>query len=141
MQQGDYGNQGSEPWAERKRFIPLRTYSGKIKYKLPPSRRHNWGPADVERILNKVVPAEKDDPAQWTDKLIQTLKRATLAMMERMLWFLDASAVESIYDFGTSILDKIFQVPDRSTEENKKTARRIILYIAERAALGIKFLD
>jgi len=71
--------------------------------------------------------------------LLEVLRRSTLAMMERMLWFMDDDAVETIYNWGIEILDKVFQVPDRTEKENKVTARRIILYIADRAGLTVTF--
>lgn len=60
-------------------------------------------------------------------------------MMERILWFVDGNTVETIYDWGVGILDKVFQVPGRTEQENKVTARRIILYIADRAGLTVTF--
>lgn len=137
MQQGDYGNQGSGPWALRKRGVPLRTYSGEIKYKPAPSRRHFWKAEDVERILAKIIPPEDAEEHSWTLNLIEVIKRSTLAMMERLLFFLDSRAVETIYNWGIDILDKVFQVPDRTDQENEVTARRIILYIADRAGLTV----
>lgn len=136
-QQGDYTNQGSEPWANRRRGIPLRTYSGKIKYAAPPSRRHFWKVEDVERILARLVKPDTEDADSWTRRTIVILRRATLFMMERLMFFLDSETVKQIYEWAIALLDKIFAQGLDGEGEKESTARRIILYVADKAGLSV----
>lgn len=136
MEAGDVTNQGSEPWANRRKAIPSRTWTGKVVYPHPPSRRHFWTVRDAQRIIDHLVVPEGDDGTSWASKVIEMLRHATIVMMERMLWFLDDRHIQALYDWGISLLDGIFHVETQETVR-ESTARRLIIYIADKAGLSV----
>jgi len=137
MQQGDYGNQGSEPWANRRTAIPRKTWTGKIVYPKSPSHRKGFRIEDVERILAKIVPPENSDSETWSAKIVAILRASTLQMLDKILWFLPGSIVEDAYEWGIGILDTIFKVESVPDNVRKITAKRIIVYVADRAGLSV----
>lgn len=135
-QQGDYGNEGSEPWANRRLAIPRRTWTGKVVYPHPPSRRHFWTIRDAERILDRLVPPDAEDPTSWADLVIETLRNATLKMMGKILFFLDKRTIEKIYEWCIAMLDRVFG-QEETESDAKAAARRIIVYLADRTGLTV----
>lgn len=139
MEPGDYGNQGSEPWANRRVAIPKRTWTGKVVYAHPPSRRHFWKVEDAQRILDRLVVPENEDGTAWADKIVEFLRDQTLKMMGKILFFLDGKTIAKIYDWCIALLDTVFAV-ETEVDLNRERAIRIILYIADRAGLTVKFV-
>lgn len=134
MQPGDYTNEGSEPWANRRRAIPRRTYTGRVVYPRSPSHRRGFTMRDVERILDSIVPPD-DEPMTWAQQVVASLRIATIAMLDKILFFLPESAVESIYEWSIQLLDRLFNID--TSEDGRKTmaARLLISHIADRAGL------
>lgn len=87
-------------------------------------------------MLAAVQPPEQtSDIAGWIRGVIDTLKRATIGMLERLLPFLDEGAVEALYEFLVGILDRmLFGLPQKETQT---WARRIIMEVAARAGLAV----
>lgn len=134
MQAGDYGERSSEPWTYRKRVVPLRTYSGRVVHD---RSKHFFTIGDVSRILAKIQPPDDTpDASQWANRIIQTLRDATLGMLERILWFLDQRSIEALYEFGVGILDKMFQV-DQEKSSTSIYAQSLIIQIADRAGFTV----
>lgn len=137
MQAGDITNQGSEPWANRRYAIPKRTWTGKVVYPHAPSRRHFWKVEDVQRIIAKLYPPETGDGPSWAQHVIRVLKDATMTMLDRILFFLPDSAINTLYDWCIGILDKLFRVETDSPTLSEGIARQIIIYAADRAGLTV----
>lgn len=134
MQAGDYGEARSEPWTYRKRIVPLRTYSGRVVHD---RKKHFFRVEDAERILGKIIPPENEAGDTWAQHVISVLRQATLAMLERILPFLSEYQVNEIYDFSVDLLDKFFRVADRDSSTSQYRARKIIMYVADRANLVV----
>jgi len=133
MQAGDYGEERSEPWTYRKRAVPLRTYSGRVVYNRKP---HNFTMRDAERILAKIEPPETAQVGTWVNSVFSFLRTATIAMLEKILPFLDERDVENFYEVCIEILDRFFKI-DTTNEQLEKAARRLIVGIADRVALRV----
>lgn len=133
MKPADVGESRSEPWSNRSRLVPLRTYSGRVVHD---RKRHYFTIEDVSRVLAAVQPPEQpSNIAGWIRGVIYTLKNATIGMLERLLPFLDEGAVEELYEFLIGILDKmVFGLPQKETQN---WARRIIREVAARAGLAV----
>jgi hypothetical protein len=89
--------------------------------------------ADAKRVMDSVQPPQTEKEASI---ILSILKAATLEMMEKLLFFLDDSAVESIYDFCISVLDKLFKIAS-SSEKSEPYARRVIAVAADLAGLSV----
>jgi len=98
---------------------------------------HRFTISDATRILDKLVPPEDALPRSWAQQIIEALKQATLSMLSRILWFLDESHVETLYDFGIRMLDHMFNIPKSDPVKDQWQARRIIQYVAGRAGLVV----
>lgn len=133
MQAGDYGEKRSEPWTYRKRAMPLRTYSGRVVYNRKP---HRFTVRDAERILAKIEPPETAEVGTWVDSIFNFLRRATIAMLEKILPFLDGRDVENFYEVCIEILDRFFMI-DTTDEQLEKAARRMIIGLADRYGLAV----
>lgn len=139
MEAGDYGNQGSEPWANRRRAIPKRTWTGKVVYPHPPSRRHFWRIEDARRVLDRLIVPENEDGTAWARKVVSILRNATIEMMGKILWFLDSTTIEEIYLWCIQLLDTIFAVQEEPSL-NRQKAVDLIQYLADKAGLTVKFV-
>lgn len=137
MQPGDYTNQGSEPWANRRWAVPKRTYTGRVVYPRSPSHRRRFTMRDVERILDSIVPPDDGDGETWATGVIAALREATIAMLDKILWFLPSNAVDSIYEWGISLLDRLFQIDSAEDWRKTNVARLIIIHVADRAGLVV----
>lgn len=133
---GDYGEQRSEPWTYRKRVIPLRTYSGKVVHR---RKKHLFSPRDAARIIEKLEPPEEEADG-WAVAVMRALRQATIAMLEKILFFLDSESVEQIYDFGIQLLDILFRV-EEGREERRDRIRLAIIHLAEMEGFEIKFKE
>ncbi len=134
MQAGDYGEERSEPWTYRKRVLPLKTWSGRVVHD---RRKHFFTIADVSRILARIIPPDSStDGSKWAAIVLQTLRDATLAMLDRILFFLDARSIEYLYDFGIGLLDRMFRI-DQTESTSQLNARRLIIQIADQAGLQV----
>jgi len=133
MQAGDYGEERSEPWTYRKRIVPLRTYSGRVVHDRKP---HYFTMRDAERILAKIEPPEAAEVGTWVDSVFDFLRSATIAMLEKLLPFLDGRDVENFYELCIEILDRFFKI-DTSNEQLERAARRMIIGLADRYGLAV----
>lgn len=142
MQAGDYGESRSEPWTYRARIMPLRTYSGRVVYR---RHKHTFMAKDAARILAKIQPAPNDDGEDWAHKVIAMLRAATIAMLERILYFLPDGLIEELYEWCIEMLDKLFSkfsfdIPGEPSKR-KVTGRRAIMEIASLAGLSVKISE
>lgn len=92
---------------------------------------------DVERILDSIVPPDDGDGEIWATDVIATLRAATIAMLDKILWFLPSNAVDSIYEWGISLLDRLFQIDSAEDWRKTNAARLIISHVADRAGLVV----
>lgn len=136
MQPGDYTDEGSEPWANRRWAIPKRTYTGRVVYARSPSHRRGFKMRDVERILDSIVPPD-DEPMTWAQQVVASLRVATIAMLDKILFFLPSSAVNSIYEWSIQLLDRMFNVETYDDGRKTMAARLLISHIAARAGLTV----
>lgn len=97
--------------------------------------RH-WTMLDVERIMAKVEPQEADSASTWVESVFKFLREATIAMLEKLLPFLDGRDVENFYEVCIEILDRFFRI-DTSNEQLEKAARRMIIGLADRYGLAV----
>lgn len=134
MQDDDRFKQPVKPWENRTRAVPLRTFSGRVVYK---RKKHFFTAEDAARIIKKLEPPEDTSNPSWADILIETLKTATLVMLDRILWFLPPGVIEQIYQFGIGLLDKMFRIqPDVTV--TRPYATSIIYEMASRAQLQVE---
>lgn len=133
MQAGDYGENRSEPWTYRKRIVPLRTYSGRVVHDRKP---HRFTMRDAERILAKIEPPEAVQVRTWIESVFTFLRSATIAMLEKLLPFLDGKDVENFYELCIEILDRFFKI-DTDSIQLERAARRLILSLGDRFGLTI----
>lgn len=133
MQAGDYGERRSEPWTNRKRIVPLKTWSGQILYK---RKKHYFTMRDVQKIILKLEPLETDTPDDWISSLKSFLQSTTMIMMTKLLPFLDDSDVEDLYWTGIDFLDQFFAI-DAEDLTLEVSARKYILYLADKFGLSI----
>ena len=127
---GDY-HQGNPPWSKRQRQIPKLTWSGDVVYK---RSRHSWTQKDVERVIKAYVP-EPDaavDPSDWRVELTLFFQRATIAMLEKILYFLDEETVEEIYYTIYEILGRLFRIDTSYYTSERRDS--LILNILQRVA-------
>jgi len=134
MQAGDYGEERSEPWTYRTRILPLRTYCGRVVHR---RQKHYFKVSDAARILAGLEPLAEESSGDWASNIIQTLRTATIYMLQRILPFLEKDSVTSLYDWCIEMLDQFFLV-DRTDEEKEFAARRLIIQTADRAGLTVK---
>lgn len=147
MQQGDYGEARSEPWTYSKSTLPIKTYSllamnhsGKNKslrarYK---RKKHFFKIEDAQRILVKVLPPEDEDGEEWARRVINILRDATLMMLDRILFFLPQTSIESLYEFCIGLLDRFFRQQSYESR-NVFQAKQLILFIADKVGISVTF--
>lgn len=133
-QQDDYTDD-FPPWGRRERIVPLRTYSGRIVYK---RKVHHFRVEDVSRIMAKVRPPESPSDSDWLTKAIESLQRATVEMLEVLLPFLDDGSVQALYDYVFAIVEKWFVSVGLDDESVRRTARGLIIRIAELADVPVE---
>lgn len=110
MQDDDKFELPTRPWEKRIRAVPLRTFSGRVVYERP---KHFFTAKDAARIIRKLEPPEDTSSPNWAFNLISVLRLATIAMLERILWFLPLGIIDEFYQFGIQLLDKMFRIqPD-----------------------------
>ena len=85
--------------------------------------------------MAKLEPPEEADGATWAQEVIAFLRQATIAMLQRILFFLPPGFVGELYDFGIGILDSLFYQTNEFPEKARMHARRLIQYAADRAGL------
>lgn len=144
-QAGDYGERRSEPWTYSRNELPHRLYSklglvkdGKGKPLRPRYRRkRNFLTIEaVQRMMAKIVaPPEGEQSFTWAQKVIQTLRTATLEMLDRILPFIPGKSIEAMYEFCLDILDRFFGIEATLPSAQEMRARALIIYIADRAGL------
>ena len=113
--------------------MPLRTYSGRVVYNRKP---HRFTLRDAERILAKIEPPETAQVGTWVDSMFAFLRSATIAMLEKLLPFLDGRDVENFYEVCIEILDRFFMI-DADNVQLEKAARRMIAGLADRFGLSV----
>jgi hypothetical protein len=149
MQAGDQGEAKSEPWTYSRNTLPVTLYStlgmwktGKNKTLRPryrKSKKNYWKIEDAQRILSKLVPPEKEQGDLWALRVIEALRTATLAMMEKLLPFLPPGRVQALYDFCIDLLDKFFGIMPTGEKTSITTARQLIIFIADRVGISVTF--
>lgn len=133
-QAGDYGERRSEPWTYRNRVVPLRTYCGRVVHR---RQKHFFRVEDAQRILDRLVPPEDQEGDSWAQKVINTLREATIRMLDRLLPFLSSYQVEGLYEWCIQLLDKFLGAIPIYENEGRVRAKQLIIYIAERAGLSV----
>lgn len=133
MLAGDVGEARSEPWTNRTRVVPICTYSGRIKYK---RKKHLWTVKDAERIMAGLGTPAIDSGEDWANSIIRALRAMTIAMLERLLWFLDESIVEDFYQWCIDLLDRLFRI-DMDADRRRSLAWRLIALVASNAGLKV----
>lgn len=130
---GDY-HRGDPPWSKQKRAVPLRTYSGDIVYK---RSKHVWHVKDLERVAKKVEIDVDPKDGDWLYTALQKIKDVTIMMLEKILPFLDESAIRTLYDWVYQILGKIFGVDTDYMLSNRSQAESIIYSLATKFRLDV----
>lgn len=133
-QAGDYGERQSEPWTYRTRVVPLRTYCGRVVHRRP---KHFFRVEDAQRILDRIVPPDDEPGDTWAQTVINILRESTIRMLDRILPFLSSYQVEGLYEFCVGLLDKFLGTIPASEPSEKIRAKQLIIYIADRAGLGV----
>lgn len=123
------------PWGRRTRIVPQRTYSGRVVYE---RKVHHFRVEDVSRIMAKVRPPESPSDDGWLARAIESLQRATVEMLEVLLPFLDDRSVQALYDYVFGIIEAWFLSVGLDDESVKRTARGLIVRIAELAGVSVK---
>jgi len=113
--------------------MPLRTYSGRIVYDRKP---HYFTMRDAERILAKIEPPEAAEVDSWVNSVFKFLRGATIAMLEKLLPFLDGRDVENFYQVVIEILDRFFRI-DTDNEQLERAARSLIIGLANRFGIAV----
>lgn len=119
-----------KPWDKRKRVVPIKTWSGRIVHDKP---RHFFTLRDVQRISAKVEPAPD---RSGISLFLSVLRQLTLAMMDKLLFFLPDDMIDDIYEFCIDMLDRLFRI---SMDDFKKRSlsRRLIGYSADRVGFAV----
>lgn len=131
---GDYGERQSEPWTYRARLVPLRTYSGRVVHR---RRKHYFTVRDAARIMAKLEPPEDTDGNTWAQTVIATLRMATLAMLQRILFFLPPGVIGELYSWGIGILDGLFRQTQSDPAKTHQHAIQLIYYAAAKAGVVV----
>ncbi len=94
---------------------------------------------DVQRMLNKVLPPEDEDGEKWATRVILVLKSMTIAMLERILFFLPEGRIMALYDFCIDLLDKFFGRMPAGDSSTKIAGKQLIIFIADRIGISVTF--
>jgi hypothetical protein len=121
------------PWGRRTRAVPLRTYTGDVKYK---RKIHYFTVADATRVIDKVDWGGVAGQTE-TQKILNFIKDLSLKMMEKILWFLNEEEVRSVYDWIYVLLGKIFQVDTSYMLPNRNKMEDLIYLLAAKARLEV----
>jgi hypothetical protein len=121
------------PWGRRTRAVPLRTYTGDVKYK---RKIHYFTVADATRVIDKVNWGGSAGQTD-TQKILNFIKDLTLKMLEKILWFLDEDQVRSIYDWVYILLAKVFQVDTSYMLPNRDRMEDLIYQLAAKGRFEI----
>lgn len=131
-----------KPWADRKRIVPLRTYSGSIRYQKRPGK--GWTIKDFERISRKFGDF---GPEENTD-LVLSLWRIYRALIEKWVfvvvnWFLDridpSSLASTLAEFGQSMFVQAANIIEGLISDPKARQARIENMVRTLARmLGVK---
>lgn len=122
-----------KPWSLRKRVLPTRTYSGRVVYSRKP---HLFTLKDAERILAKLEPSPDETGNSFSQTILRFLRDTTIAMLDKILFFLDSRSVENFYQFLIEILDRFFRI-DTDNRQLQIAATRLIQSLANRFGWGI----
>jgi len=123
------------PWDMQVRTIPLRTYSGKV---VRTRKKHYISIEDVVRIMNKINIPDETAPEDFVTTVIRLLRRASIAMIQRLLMFLDERAAAELYDWCDELLDKLFGI-NQGSDRRISQAKSLIITVATRAGIKIEF--
>lgn len=122
------------PWGRRTRAIPLRTYTGTVKY---PRQSRGFTIKDYERITNSINFGGVADTRDSWQKILDTMKRVTLLMLEKILPFLDEGQISQLYDFVQQFLIEVFKLERDIIPLNRSKAEDIIYRIAAQNRLEV----
>ncbi len=121
MYTDDQGISRSEPWTYSRNNLPTVVYTDKSLIKcgigrprrVKARRKKNYiKPSDVVRISRAVHdPISGDNLPAWIRTILEAMKDATLAMLEKLIPFLDNATILKLYNFVQEIGMKIFGLP------------------------------
>ena len=89
--------------------------------------------------MRKLEPAQGDDGETWAKKVINVLRLATLAMLERILFFLPDELITDLYEWGIGILDKLFSKisPVDESGARRRVGISALQHIAQQSGVEI----
>lgn len=118
-----------KPWADRKRAVPLRTYSGTIKYK---KRQKGWTEKDLLRVLQKIEPPATD-PAGFFKRIwrayVELIKKWLTWVFSLWAGFLDAEWIK------TELLSFSFIIVDALAEASLTAIRQTVAGFQQRGEM------
>jgi len=108
----------------------------RVRYK---RKKNYFKIEDAQRILAKIIPPEDADQDTWAKHVIRVLRESTIAMLSRVLWMLPEGRVQDLYDFCIDLLDKFFGVMPAAEPSSIIAAKQLIIFIADRVGISVKF--
>ncbi len=127
-----------KPWDDRRRAVPLRTYSGTIKYR---KRQKGWTEKDLLRVLQKIEP----DPADAAG-FLERIFRAYITLLKKWIyWVFTAYAYLLQWDWlKTNLYELVEIVIDALAEAVRYWAREKFsgfLVAGEIQKIGIQLMS
>lgn len=102
----DYPRYGV-PWANRKRIIPLKTYSGRIVRNRKP---HKFQIQDVDRIIRKIdPPPDAGADFSWIVKAMQKLADGVLYFIDKFLFWMNRDCLFIIHNLIDGLMTTIIR--------------------------------
>lgn len=148
MYPSDRGQQKSEPWTYSRDTLPMTVYSRRAMVKCGRGRnlrpryrrkKHYFKITDAERIILKLLPDEHENENLWAQTIIDSLRKITITMLEKILFFIPETFVEGIYIYIIELLDKFFEKGGRENSKAKAYAKSLIVRIADKVGLKVTF--
>lgn len=87
--------------------------------------------------MAKLEPAAADDGETWARKVINVLKYATLAMLERILFFLPDELIGDLYEWGIGTLDLLFRKIPPGDSDRRRAGISILTHVAQESGVVI----
>lgn len=100
-------------------------------------KKHFFRVEDAQRILARLLPPENEEGDRWAQRVINTLREATLLLLRRILPFLSEYQVSGLYEWCIDLLDSLFRVVNAVDKPGEFKARQIIMFVADRAGLQV----
>jgi len=97
----------SVPWANRKRIIPLKTYSGRV---VRTRKTHHFKIEDVDRIIRRIEPpADAGIDFSWIVKAFQKLADGVLYFIDKYLFWMNREALFIIHNLIDGLMTTIIR--------------------------------